>query len=230
MNIVDYKAIQASAKAVLSALPEYIDSRATEQTIAAKAVKLLAEHGISQTWYHGVSALVLLGSRSCLSISGRDYEPYGESVGNVNVVTVDLSPSRKNIWGDCARSFFVEDGHCSAVPTHTEFVRGYEAQIALHQAMMGFVTPATKFSELYAYGNALIEALGFENLDFLNNLGHSIETNLSDRRFIDENAHDRLGEARFFTFEPHISQVGHQWGFKHENIYYFDQTGSVCEL
>jgi hypothetical protein len=33
-----------------------------------------------------------------------------------------------------------------------------------------------------------------------------------------------------FTFEPHISQHGGRWGFKHENIYYFDNSGAVMEL
>ena len=42
--------------------------------------------------------------------------------------------------------------------------------------------------------------------------------------------HEPLGSVNFFTFEPHIRKAGGRWGFKHENIYYFDDTNSAVEL
>ena len=37
------------------------------------------------------------------------------------------------------------------------------------------------------------------------------------------------GDVTFFTFEPHISIKGSKYGFKKENIYYFD-NGNLVEL
>ena len=44
----------------------------------------------------------------------------------------------------------------------------------------------------------------FLNLDFRKNLGHSIESNIEDRCFIEDGNTRRLGEIALFTFEPHI--------------------------
>jgi hypothetical protein len=83
------------------------------------------------------------------------------------------------------------------------------------------VTPATTFEELYEFANARIQSLGFENLDFLRNLGHSIATRRSERRYIEEGNREKLGTVEMFTFEPHIRAVGGAWGFKHEDVYCF---------
>ena len=173
---------------------------------------------------------MLLGSRSCLSVSGKEYVPSDEAVGDTNLVTVDLSPELNGCWGDCARSFAIEAGKFTTNPTDAGMKEGLDAEPKLHESMKGFVSPDTKFSELYKFGNELIESLGYRNLDFLHNLGHSIEKYKSQRRFIDSNCHERLGDVDFFTFEPHISKTNGHWGFKWENIYYFDTNGLLQEL
>ena len=110
----EHSAIQAAAKAVLVDVASSIGPTDTERTIAERATSLLSARGLTETWYYNCPALVLLGSRSCLSLSGRDYVPSDEPVGAFN----------------------------SAVS--------------------------------------------------------------------------------FFTFEPHVRQANGRWGFKHEEIYYFD--------
>jgi len=135
---------------------------------------------------------VLLGSRSCLSISGKEYIPATEKVGETNVVTVDLSPLVGDIWGDCARSYFVEDGQCVSSPKCASYAEGLATELELHELMKSFVRPDTLFSELYKFGNRHIERLGFKNLDFLGNLGHSIEKISDDRKFIDRECHVQL--------------------------------------
>lgn len=96
--------------------------------------------------------------------------------------------------------------------------------------MIDFVTPSTLFSELYEFGNQEIKRRGYENLDFLGNLGNSIETDSSKRRFIDKNCSETLRSTSFFTIEPHIRRQGGDWGFKHENIYHFNGEGRSVEL
>ncbi|MFC0267057.1 M24 family metallopeptidase [Kushneria aurantia] len=218
---------QSVARAVLEQLCHEILPGDSERSIVSKAICLSEANGVTETWYHDCPALVLLGSRSCLSISGRDYEPSSEKVGDNNLVTIDLSPVWRGAWGDYARSFFIESGRCSFRPESSEFLEGYKLQAMLHSEMMAFVEPSTTFDALYQFGNNLITESEYLNLDFQKNLGHSIENALADRHFVEADNHHRLEDVNFFTFEPHIRHINGRWGFKHENIYYFDDDGKL---
>lgn len=222
--------VQAAAKSVLAELVNYITPGSTETSIAQNAADMLTQAGYPDTWYYNCPAFVLLGSRSSASVSGRDYVPDKEKVGLQNLVTVDLSPRSGNIWGDCARSFFVEGGVCRSLPIGEEFTRGYETEKSLHEIMLQFVNPETTFNELYELANASIIDAGFENLDFLGNAGHSICERREQRIYIEAGNNRRLGEVSCFTFEPHIRLRTGKGGYKHENIYYFDESGKPREL
>lgn len=91
-------------------------------------------------------------------------------------------------------------------------------------------TRKTSFEALHCFANDMIRKNGFENLDFLGNLGHSIEKDKTARRYIDKGNRLPLSSVHSFTFEPHIRTQNGKWGFKHENIYYFDDAGKVKEL
>lgn len=95
--------------------------------------------------------------------------------------------------------------------------------------MMQFVTPQTTFEELYFYMNDFIQKSGYINLDFMGNLGHSIVTKKDDRIYIEKGNKQHLEDVTYFTFEPHISLPGSKYGFKRENIYYFE-NGVIKEL
>jgi Xaa-Pro aminopeptidase len=229
-NLDAYREVQNIAKQVLSELSTFIDERQTEFSITERAVELLASHGITTTWYHNCPVFVLVGDRTTLSISGTFYKPRKNLVGQRNLVTVDLSPLKGTIWGDCARSFYVESGRCTNNPTDEEFLQGKNALERLHSYVRDSLTPLTTFAELFEFGNQLIQELGYENLDFQKNLGHSIETSLDARKYIEQGNEIRLGSTGYFTFEPHICKKNGEWGFKHENIYYFDESGKITEL
>jgi len=230
MSIEEYKAVQRKAKSVLNQLGKFITPDSTETSIVEKAIELFKREGVSETWYHGVLAFVLLGDRSVLSMSGRDYAPADSLVGNKNVVSVDLSPKVDGIWGDCARTFFVEDGRVTPDPTDPEFVEGQKIQQTLHYRMRNFCLPKTRFCDLYDFANELIQRYGYENLDFNHNLGHSIEKHLDQRVYIEAGNTRTLGSVKLFTFEPHIRKIGRNWGIKHENIYCFNEMGDPVEL
>ena len=133
MNAIpDNSAVQQIAKRVLAELANSIGPSSTEQSIAAAAVARLSQYAVRQTWYHDCMALVLLGSRSCLSVSGRDDSPGVEPVGHTNLVTIDLSPLSDGHWGDCARSYVVEEGRVVGKPKIPEFHRGMEFLSRLH--------------------------------------------------------------------------------------------------
>ena len=220
------RSVQLKAKAAMSVIAATISASSTERTIASAAKAILADFGLIDSWYYECHAFVLLGSRSCLSISGRNYIPAEEPVGNENLVTVDLSPCEEPLWGDYARSFCVEGDEVVESPASPAFVEGLKVENSIHRLMAEFVTPDTSFHQLYEFANDAISTAGFENLDFMGNVGHSIETNRDSRRYAEKGNHQRLGECSCFTFEPHIRRLGGRWGFKHEDIYYFD--GSHC--
>lgn len=202
----------------------------TEQSIARRATGALAQYGIQDTWYYDCPALVLLGSRSCTSVSGRVYRPGVEPVGQTNLVTVDLSPSRAGHWGDCARSLVVEQGRVTETPKDAALAAGASFVRRLQAAMRQFVTPQTTFHELAIWTAQQIDAAGFVNLDFRGNVGHSIATSRDDRVYIDAGNHRSLGEVSFFTFEPHVRAKDGTWGFKHEDIFFFGANGALEEL
>ena len=77
--------------------------------------------------------------------------------------------------------------------------------------------------------NQLIERAGFINLDFSGNVGHTIVKQKSERTYIKKGSSICLKEAGFFTFEPHIGIPGSPYGFKKENIYFFE-NGVLREL
>ena len=222
--------VQAAARTVLTKLGPTIRSSDSEQTIVERAVSMLRDRGLTETWYYDCPALVLSGERSCLSVSGRGYEPSDAPLGAFNLVTVDLSPCRGPIWGDCARRFCIEHSRYTVAPNDHEFSQGLKAEQDLHEFVRGYASRERTFGELYLVANERLDSLGFENLDFLGNLGHSIERNLGDRIFVEENNDVRLGEVRVFTFEPHIRKFNGRWGFKHENIYFFSRNGSLEAL
>ena len=156
MNLEKYSKIQNIAKQVIQNLATGICADSSEQSIAIKAKKLLENFGVTETWYHNVPVFVLLGNRSCLSTSGRDYVPATELVGNTNLVTIDLSPCVDNIWGDYARSFVVENGTVISSPKNEAFKEGLKMEKHLHYEMQKYVCPETTFSELFAFGNQFI--------------------------------------------------------------------------
>lgn len=228
--IAGHREVQSAAKSVLARLASKISASDTEASIAEIAYQELCALGFPETWYHKCPAFVLSGSRSCTSISGRDYVPNSETIGQFNLVTVDLSPIRNGRWGDCARSFYIEKGRVVTEPGAPELASGKHFLESLHTEMQETTYPEMKFHELYDWANARIKSRGFENLDFLGNVGHSIATCREDRQYIEAKNMRQLQEVPFFTFEPHVREVDGKWGFKHENIFYFNQNGHVEKL
>jgi Xaa-Pro aminopeptidase len=228
--VAQHRDVQNATKSVLASLASKISASDTESSIAETAYRELCALGFSETWYYKCPAFVLAGSRSCMSISGRDYKPNSEAIGQFNLVTVDLSPMKNDRWGDCARSFYVERGCVVSEPVTPELLSGKCFLQTLHAEMRTTVYPEMKFHELFEWTNDRIKNSGFQNLDFLGNVGHSIATRREDRQYIEAKNTCQLQAVPFFTFEPHVREVGGKWGFKHENIFYFNQDGHVEKL
>lgn len=191
----------------------------------------MMELGADSFWYWDVGAFVFAGDETTVSISGKAYTTSDRVIAENDIITIDLSPQNGNTWGDYARTIIIEKGIVVDVEnvTNDEWKKGLLMEEYLHEQMCKFVSPETTFEELYYYINNVIIEKGYVNLDFLGNLGHSIVKDKNDRVYIEKGNYTYLGDVRYFTFEPHISIPGSKYGYKKENIYYFD-NGVIKEL
>ena len=226
-----YKEVQQTAKDTIEFARKEIRAGMTLTEIRKMCESKLLELGADSFWYWDVGAFVFAGDDTTLSVSGREYKTSTRTIAANDIITVDLSPQKDNIWGDYARTLIVQNGRVADDKeiTDTEWRRGIETEKLLHKEMRRFVKPETTFEELFYYMNAFIEKQGFKNLDFMGNLGHSIVKNKDERIYIEKGNGARLDSVKFFTFEPHISILGSKFGFKRENIYYF-ADGKLEEL
>jgi len=140
------------------------------------------------------------------------------------LVEVDLSPEIDGFWGDFARSFIIINGkvgeiNMSKIP---EITQGVEVETIVHKKFQNIITEEMSLQEAYVKMNLFIDKLGFENLDFKKNLGHSIEKNIDDRKYIEAGNNIKFREIDLFTFEPHLKKKNGYYGVRLENIYYFD--------
>lgn len=201
----------------------------SESEIADLSNKYMEKEGATSFWYHGVGTLVLVGERTRLSISGKDYVPSKIKVRKNDLVTIDLGPAIKTYWGDFARSFAIENGGVVENPKEGTILRGIEAEIQLHSYLISVIKPEMTFSDMYKLVDEQIKQKGFVNLDFKGNLGHTIEKEIDKRRYIEEDCKAKFSECKLFTFEPHIKKTNGQLGFKREDIYYCSE-GKIHKL
>jgi len=214
--------VQNIALRVLRDIVPFIKAGETGCGVVDACIRLLKQYGAQDCWYHNVPALVLVGERTTLSLSGTEYQPSNVAIRTDDLVTIDLSPMVKDFWGDCARSYIVESGCVTSPDKSSILCYGIHAERKLHALMREIATPTTSMHELFSVINQSINDMGYKNLDFRGNLGHSIEKHMDDRRYIEANNQTRLGDCDLFTFEPHICRTNDKWGFKMENIYYFE--------
>ncbi len=189
----------------------------------------MLELGATSFWYWDVGAFVFSGNETTLSVSGKHYQTADRIIENNDIVTIDLSPQVGNVWGDFARTIIIENGvviNDINTISNFEWRNGLLMEGKLHRELLSFATPETTFEQLYEYMNKFITSNAFINLDFMGNLGHSIVTNKDDRIYIEKGNSATLGSVKYFTFEPHIAVKGSAYGFKKENIYYFNN----CKL
>jgi len=228
MDLAQYKRVQKIAKDALHHAGLVMKVGWTEKKIAKECRGYMRFHGVHSFWYHNVPALVLVGERTTLSISGREYDPTDTRVQKNDLITIDLSPEIDGCWGDYARSFVMED--CKVVGLHDmdfpksiEHFEGLNEEWGLHLCLLRTAHPEMTFEEVFHKMNDLIQEKGYENLDFKGNLGHSIENHLGKRVYIERGCQRKLGEG-LFTFEPHIRKPGSKFGYKLEDIYYFEDV------
>lgn len=227
-----YSAMQDLNRATIKHIAGIIKVGMNLQDIKALCENYLLENGADSFWYWDVGAFVFAGEETTISISGKDYKAADRTIQENDIITIDLSPQKDNIWGDHARTLVIENGVvCEEIDKikKDEWRNGLQMEAYLHKTLLDVATPEMTFEELYYYMNDLIVKKGFLNLDFLGNLGHSIVKNKNDRIYTEKGNCKRLSDVELFTFEPHISIPDSKYGYKREDIYYFD-NGKLIKL
>ena len=228
---MQYKQVQQIAKDTIEYMKTQIKPGMSLKELREKCEQKMLDLGADSFWYWDVGAFVFANGETTLSVSGREYKTSDRVIEENDIITIDLSPQNGDTWGDYARTVIVENGKVvqTDAVTNTEWKNGLEMEAFLHNELIQYVTEQTTFEQLYYHMNALIEEKGFINLDFMGNLGYSIVRKKDDRIYIEKGNHTCLGDVAFFTFEPHISIAGSKYGYKMENIYYFE-NGQLVEL
>jgi len=227
-----YRHVQQMAKETMAHIRAVIQPGMPLREVRRICEQKLLSLGADSFWYYDIGAFVFSGEDTVLSVSGRNYQTAERIIEADDIVTIDLSPQRSGIWGDYARTIVLEDG--KVVPdaeqiANAEWREALQMERRLHDELLRFAARDITFEQLHDHANRLIRAHGYENLDFLGNLGHSIVRRREDRIYIERGNTCRLGDAEMFTFEPHIRRIGSKYGVKMENIYYFED-GRLLEL
>ena len=217
---------QDIARETLNELEGILCAGMSEKQIEKIVCDRMIEKGSGPFWYHGVGALVLSGRRSTSSLSARDYQADDVFVlRDRDIVTVDCSPTYEGQWGDYARTFFIENGRAVSEDDvkDPEFRQGLEAELHLHRFLMEELNAGMTYEDVYSALMEQIAKLGFVNLDFHGNLGHSIETDEKKRICLEKGNKKTFREyGKPFTLEPHIAVPNGSFGYKRENIYFID--------
>ena len=223
--ILDYKEVQQIARETIEYAKTFIKPRMNLLEVRKLCEQKMLGLGVDSFWYWDIGAFAFAGDETTVSVSGKQYVTSDRIIENNDIITIDLSPQVGNIWGDYARTIIVENGKVVddiELIQNQEWKSGLQMEEKLHTELFRFVTKETTFEELYYYMNEFIVENGFVNLDFMGNLGHSIVKVKSDRIYIEKENKAKLGAVNYFTFEPHIAFHDSKYGYKKENIYYFD--------
>ena len=228
---MNYNQVQQIAKDTISYVRENLKPGISLRDVRKICEDKMLQLGADSFWYWDVGAFVFSGDETHLSVSGKQYETSDRLIESTDILTIDLSPQCDQVWGDYARTLILENGAVMELHeiSRPDWKQGLLMEEFLHEELIRYARPDTTFEQLYRYMNDLIESRGFVNLDFAGNLGHSIVRQKPDRIYIEKGNHTALGEVQLFTFEPHISTPGSPFGYKKENIYYFDH-GVLREL
>ena len=228
---MEYREVQQIAKKTIEYARTIIKPGMNLLKLRELCEQKMLDLGADSFWYWDIGAFIFSGDETTVSVSGKSYITSNRVIAENDIVTIDLSPQCENVWGDYARTIIIENGTVvdKFQVSNEEWKRGLLMEDKLHSEMIAFVNTETTFEELYYHINGLILNECFINLDFMGNLGHSIVKNKNERVYTEKGNIQKISDVKYFTFEPHISVPGSKYGYKKENIYYFD-NGKLVQL
>lgn len=193
-----YFKIQSIAKETIEYAKKIIKPNLSLIKIREMCENKMLELGADSFWYYNVGALIFAGDETTKSVSGKEYITSDYIIKNDDIITIDLSPQIKNIWGDYARTIIIENGKVVDEINqiqNAEWKNGLLIEKELHSELLNFATSNTTFEELYYHMNDFIKKCGYINLDFNGNLGHSIVKNKNRRIYIEKGNKKKLSKV-----------------------------------
>ena len=222
---MEYREVQKIAKDTVEYIKAQIYSGMNLKEVRSLCEEKMCSLGADSFWYWDIGAFTFAGDETNVSVSGKEYITSDRIIADDDIVTIDLSPQVGDTWGDYARTVIIENGKAVSDDGkigNDEWRMGIAMEKRLHARLKEIATPEMSFEDLYYQMNDFIKECGYINLDFMGNLGHSIVRRKDDRIYIEKGNNTKLGDVNYFTFEPHISIAGSKYGYKRENIYYFE--------
>jgi Xaa-Pro dipeptidase len=200
-------AIGAAEAACAMAVPGCSERELEE--MAAEAMLAAGATGVWTPTNVGVGA----GSRECFPT----VEPSERALSAVDVAVVDVHPILPSgAWGDCTRTAVIGDN-----PDAARALRQLEL---IHTATLEWCRPGMPASELFGQCEQLIAAAGFELLDRLANIGHSLSAGAAYLHgFIDAGNETPMWGA--WAIEPFVGR--NERGFKLEDVVWFGRDGCM---
>lgn len=151
---MDYSEVQKIAKQALSYARKIIEPGMPLPELRKLCENEMMRLGADSFWYWNIGALCFSGDETAVSVSGKKYRTSDRVIAADDIITIDLSPQRKKIWGDYARTVVLEKGRVVEKIeniSNDEWRAGLLMEECLHRELEHFATPATTFEELYDY-------------------------------------------------------------------------------
>ena len=105
-----YFKVQSIAKSTIDYVKEIIKPGLSLVELRKMCENKMLELGADSFWYYNVGAFIFAGDETAKSVSGKEYITSNYIIKNDDIITIDLSPQIKNIWGDYARTIIIENG------------------------------------------------------------------------------------------------------------------------
>ena len=104
---MEYKEVQKIAKDTNEYAKKNIYAGMSLIEIREMCERKMLELGADSFWYWDIGAFVFAGDETTISVSGTKYKTSDRVILENDIITIDLSPQRENIWGDYARTLII---------------------------------------------------------------------------------------------------------------------------
>ena len=153
---------QALAKAAAAAALAIARPGVTEREVERAAGTCMREAGVAHVW-----TITNVGLGANARICFPTHPPTDLAASERDLLMVDVHPiTPAGIWGDCTR--------CAVIGDHPEAASALRDLEALHHDVLARCRPGMPTNELFGLSAERLAAEGFELLDLLANVGHSL--------------------------------------------------------
>jgi Xaa-Pro dipeptidase len=195
---------------VLRVLEEEVRPGVSERELAARAEELARERGATGVW-----TPIAVGTGPGNLVCHPAFPPTDRTVGDSDVVWLDVTPDFDGWPGDATRSV--------VVGSDSSHMRVVSDCVRIEQALIASIVPGMPARELFGAARRLLDADGYELLDLLGNVGHDLARDGAVTGFIDPRNETPMWGC--WAIEPHIGLDG--VGAKFEDLVWIEPEGVV---